>query len=361
MGSHSTAVRSLTIAACLAVSACASPLIPYSTDTPPLVLVPASQAGVQDRRGRFREIYCAVLEARAKEVPDHRPCEEALSRVGTEPEGTGKPVDLGPSKRGLVAALVPGIGYACFEKWLETPGTTKKHVSQFGFDVEIVSLDALSSSAHNAKELRDAVMAMPSPEGAPRLVLVGYSKGAPDILEAVVGYPEIWPRIAAVVSVAGAVGGSPLANDAEQYQADLLQHFPGSTCKPGDGGGVDSLRTGTRRAWLAAHPLPRELHYYSFVTFPKPERISSILERSYDKLSLIDARNDSQLIFYDEVIPGSVLGGYVNADHWAIAVPVARSHTTIGALFVTQNAYPREALMEAILRFIEEDLASSSP
>jgi hypothetical protein len=54
-----------------------------------------------------------------------------------------------------------------------------------------------------------------------------------------------------------------------------------------------------------------------------------------------------------------VLLGYVNADHWALAVPVARSHPTIGSLFVTQNAYPREALTEAILRFVEEDLARS--
>jgi hypothetical protein len=30
----------------------------------------------------------------------------------------------------------------------------------------------------------------------------------------------------------------------------------------------------------------------------------------------------------------------------------------VAALFVTQNAYPREALMEATLRFIEEDLAA---
>ena len=68
---------------------------------------------------------------------------------------------------------------------------------------------------------------MPSDAGAPRLVLVGYSKGISDILDAVVAYPEIRSRVAAVVSVAGAVGGSPLANDAEQYQADLLRYFPG--------------------------------------------------------------------------------------------------------------------------------------
>ena len=97
---------------------------------------------------------------------------------------------------------------------------------------------------------------MPSDVGAPRLVLVGYSKGISDILDAVVAYPEIRSRVAAVVSVAGAVGGSPLANDAEQYQADLLRYFPGATCNLGDGGAVASLRPATRQQWLARNPLP---------------------------------------------------------------------------------------------------------
>jgi hypothetical protein len=66
---------------------------------------------VQDKRGRFREIYCAVLQARAGEVPDARACDDALTRVGTEPAGTGQPVPLGVSSRRLVAAVVPGIGY----------------------------------------------------------------------------------------------------------------------------------------------------------------------------------------------------------------------------------------------------------
>jgi hypothetical protein len=104
------------------------------------------------------------------------------------------------------------------------------------------------------------------------------------------------------------------------------------------------MRPATRKNWLAQNPLPPELRYYSLVTFPQPERISSILTSSYKKLARIDARNDSQMIFYDQVVPGSTLVGYVNADHWALAVPIARTHDTIGSLFVTQNAYPREAL-----------------
>jgi hypothetical protein len=345
------------VAAGALLESCASkPLMPYSTDTPPLALVPAAQAGVLDKRARFREIFCATLEARKNEVPDYRPCDEALTRVGSEPAATGKPVDLAPSRRGLIAVVVPGIGYECFKHWLEPSGSVAKHVRKYGYDQLFVKVDALSSSTNNARQIRDALMAMPDEEQAPRLVLIGYSKGAPDLLEAIVAYPEIRSRVAAVVSAAGAVGGSPLADDATQAEANLLRHFPDSDCGPGDGGGVASLRPAVRQAWLAQNPLPSELRYYSIVTFPRPEHISRILESSYRKLARVDSRNDSQVIFYNEVIPGSALVAYVNADHWALAVPISRTHKNVSSMFVTQNAYPREALVEALLRFIEEDL-----
>jgi dienelactone hydrolase len=345
------------LAAALVVGCAGKPLVPWSADTPPLALVPASAAGVIDKRARFREIYCAVLEAHGRGLPDYRSCDEALTRVGTEPAGSARAVDLGASRRKLVAAIVPGIGYDCFAKWLAPAGTTAAHVRRFGYDFVALKVDALSGTAKNARQIRDAVLAMDAAD-APRVVLIGYSKGAPDVLDAIVRYPEIRPRVAAVVSAAGAIGGSPLANDAEQYQAELLQHFPGAECDAGDGGAVESLRPATRRAWLAQNPLPKDVASYSLVTFPQRERISSILTGSYDKLAHIDPRNDSQMIFYDQIIPGSSLVGFVNADHWALVVPIARQHDTIGSIFVTQNAYPREAMTEALLRFVEEDLGT---
>jgi len=339
------------------LAACASkPLVPFSTDTPPLILTPIALAGSEDKRARFREIYCAVLERDTNQFPDYRPCDDALTRVGAEPGATGRAVSLEPSQRHLIAAVVPGIGYDCIAPWLASGGTVAAHLRRHGYDWLPIKVDALSSSAKNASQIRDAIMAMPMEAGGPRLVLVGYSKGLPDILQALVTYPEIVDRIAAVVSAAGAVGGSALANEAEQYQANLFRHFPGATCDAGDGGGVADLRTEVRKAWLAQNRLPAGPTYYSLVTFPQPKRISSILEGSYDKLSLIDARNDGQVIFYDQIIPGSALMGYVNADHWALVVPIARTHSTIGSLFATQNAYPREALAEAILRFVEDYL-----
>jgi hypothetical protein len=64
------------------------------------------------------------------------------------------------------------------------------------------------------------------------------------------------------------------------------------------------------------------------------------------------------VIFYDQVIPGSVLLGYLNADHWAIFVPFNRSHPFIASNFIDKNAFPREVLLEAIVRYVEEDLNS---
>ena len=331
------------------------PLTPFNTTTPPLLLAPAS--GVSDERGRFREIFCQVLETRGRALPDYRPCEDALTRLGTEPAGDRRPVWLGPSHRRLAAYFVPGIGWDCFAGWLEPTGSVGEHVRRLGFGFETIAVDSLSSSAANARQIRDAVLRTPKRRGAPRIVLIGYSKGAPDILEAVTDYPEIRSRVAAVVSVAGAVGGSPLANGAKQSDLAMLRNWPGARCTEGDGGAVESLRPNIRQTWLAQHPLPRGVRYYSLVALPKPGQVSAVLRSSYAKLAQVDARNDSQVLFYDEVIPAGALLGYLNADHWAIAVPLARSHRTLGRILITRNAYPREALLEAILRFVEEDLS----
>lgn len=346
------------IAITLLLAACASkPLVPNTEDTPPLILAPASMAGIEDGRGRFREVACAILDSHGRELRHHRECEQAITRLRNEPPGTGKPVYLGQSKRNLIAALVPGIGWECFESWLNYENEFDGHVEKFGFHAYIFSVDGMSGTIVNARMIRDAIMKHAAELQDQQLVLIGYSKGAPDLLEAVVTYPEIHRYVAAVVSVAGAVGGSPLANAAEEKDLGLLKHIPGSECTEGDGHAVESLRPAVRRQWLADNPLPDSVRYYSLVTYPEPDRISSVLKSTNKKLSAVDSRNDSQVIFYDQVIPGSTLLGYLNADHWAIAVPVAEAHPFIGRHFVDKNEYPRQAIAEAVLRYIEEDMA----
>ena len=339
----------------------AAPLQPFSRNTAPLMLAPAIQAEDQDRRGRFREIFCAVLDRHQGNDPGHPACDQALATVGDEPPGRDRPVFLGRPRHPLTMIFIPGLGWDCIAHWLNDSGEIAAHLQAAGFDMIMASLDGLAASGHNAALIRDTIMNLPASGTDPDLVLVGYSKGAVDALTAVGSYPELRPRIAAVVSLAGAVGGSPLANQASEGLFNLMEYFPGSTCRPATSGrsALQDLHTDTRKNWLANHPLPDDVRSYSLITFPEPRQVSRILKRYYRKLAQVDPRNDGQVIFYDQFIPGSQLVAYLNADHLAVAVPIERSHDIIGSLLFNRNAFPRKALFEALLRLIDEDLQSA--
>jgi hypothetical protein len=194
-----------------------------------------------------------------------------------------------------------------------------------------------------------------------RVVLIGYSKGTPDILEGLVTYRELVQRVAAVVSISGAIHGSPLADDAPASMLGMLEYLPGSECDEGDGGALDSLKPSIRRDFLRTHELPNTVQYYSLASFAEREQISFGLRGSYDDLAKIDPRNDSQMLFYDQIIPGGALLGFVNADHWAVALPVSRQRPALAATLVNRNEFPREILLEAIVRHVEEQLLATPP
>jgi hypothetical protein len=343
----------------LIVAGCASqPLLQDGDETPPLALVPVGEAGIIDQRGRFREIFCALNDDHGAELPDHRPCDQALHDLPGETPGDGRPVNLGRARVDLHLVIVPGLAAQCFGEWTLPLRDAARHVEQLGYEVSWIDVDGLSSSRRNAGEISEAILGME--DGGRPIVLLGYSKGMSDALEALVD-PEVAERITAVVSFAGAVNGSPLAEKSSAVLLKALAYVPGLSCDSGDRGAVDSLLRSNRTEWLAAHRLPASIHYYSVVSYAAREQISAMLHSSYDELAMIDPRNDSQLLYYDAIVPGSRLLGYVNADHFAIALPLARD-SALTAEFVNRNAFPREILLEAILKSIEEDLlAAGSP
>jgi hypothetical protein len=262
------AIAMMGLLAILATACSSQPKKPYTTGFDPLAEMPG---GVVDGRGRFREIFCAIDADHGQVLPDFMPCDEALVRVGAEPPPSGRPVDLGHCRADFLVGLVPGLGWECIKGWLDHDNSGPRHVAQFGYEARLIEVDSLSGSAHNARQIRDFIESLPAADRDRPLILVGYSKGSPDLLEFLAEFPETAQRVAAV---AGAVYGS-------------------------------------------------------------------------------------QLVFHDQVIPGSTLMGFANADHWAMAVPVARQHAFAAHTFVSRNDYPREVLFEAVLRFIEEDLAVS--
>ena len=64
-------------------------------------------------------------------------------------------------------------------------------------------------------------------------------------------YPELSKRVTVVVSIAGAVGGSPLAENTSQSLLNVLAYIPQSGCEIGDDKALESIHTETRKIWLA--------------------------------------------------------------------------------------------------------------
>lgn len=342
--------------ALLLVAACASqPGTPYTLDAAPLTFLDDGGPATADQRGRFREILCAVSEASGGQFADQRPCDEILHRFSDEPPGPGEPVRLGPARSKLLIAAVAGLGADCFPELLQPFPLAFAHLRRLGYRTEAIEVGGLSGSASNGRRIRDAVLAMDLAADE-RLILVGYSKGTPDILEGLAAYPELQERVAAVISIAGAVAGSPLSVDAPDWMLSLVGYLPGSNCADGGGGAVESLKPSVRRSFAANHPLPQGVAFYSLGTFAPPEDISTLLRGSYDELSRIDPRNDGQMLFYDQVIPGGALLGFVRSDHWAVALPFARAHPNLAPGLIDRNGFPREVLLEAAVRHVEERL-----
>ncbi len=334
------------------------PVLQYSLETPPLILAPTGLAGVADGRGRFREIYCAVQEDHGDRFDHNRPCDETLHRLSGEPAATGKPVHLGGARIDMRILVVPGTMSECVKDILSPLPYARAHLEEHGYKTDLLMVGGRSSSTYNATQIRDYLLAM---EAVPSeiIVLIGFSKGTTDALEAVANHPEAAQRVAAVVGFAGVVSGSPLADNLPGFQEELFKQFTLPACEEGDRGAVESLRRSTRVAWLAEHRLPDSVRYFSVAALAERENISAMARGSYDTLAMIDPRNDGQVIFFDAIIPGSTLLGYANADHWAIALPITRDMPTVSKTLISRNEFPREIFLEAIVRFVEEALLES--
>ena len=306
-----------------------------------------------DRRSAFRQIFCEVSDVHGASAPDYRECEEALRRLVPEPDipliDRARSGDAAP----MTLLVVLGLGFDCVRRFVDGNGQLLSVAEELGHSIEIVAIDGWGSSDANADIIRDRIheLAEEQPEG--RLVLVGYSKGTNDILTSLVNYPEAGGQVDAVVSIAGAVGGSQLALGAGDWSLGLLKALPGSTCTVPDDSALGSLYPEVRRRWLEENSLPAHVAYFSIVSYPELDRISTALRPGFRSLADVDARNDGQVIVLDQVIPGSEVLGFVNADHWAVTLPIARAHPWLAAAGINRNDFPREILLEAILKYVD--------
>jgi hypothetical protein len=254
--------------------------------------------------------------------------------------------------------VVGGAFSDCFGASSVAFGPAVAELRADGVAVTEAGISGRSSARYNASLLAVTISAARlQPEEV--VVLVGYSKGTVDILEFLAAYPELAVGVDAVVSVAGAVHGSSLAAEGAWAYDRLLGHAFEERCAGGDGGVVDSLLPEARERWLAGNPLPAGIRFYTVSAFAGSDRMSLALRAGWQLLATKDIRNDGQLTVAESLVPGSALLGYVNADHWGVAISVEES---LGALIARRDdrPFPQTVLLESILRYVSADVAGGA-
>lgn len=338
------------------LTACSSPrTTSIESLGPALVTAPLVLATATDRRAEFRETFCSLLIQDAEYgLTD---CNAWLQRLPDEAvwDARGRVVLEQPAEK-LELVFVSGLLAECFEKTASLFSDVIPRLAALGYHSSMIPVRGRASSEVNAAVIRDFFVDRSSGNPSRHYLLIGYSKGVVDSLQALVTYPEVASHVKAVISIAGTINGSPLADAWSSLYEGLLADFPFSSCPTIDRHELESLKPSIRLNWLAMNRLPDEVAYFSIVGVPSEDRISRALRHSYSLLSRIDPRNDGQVLFSDAVIPRSTMLAYVNADHWAVALPLQANAPWIARSLADQNRFPRTTMIEAALILIHDEL-----
>lgn len=354
--------RSLTLRTSAAVlpallmAGCASlPPDLYSPSTTPIALGSTSDFGVRDLRASYRAAVCRRISG-----ADERCAEWLLELAGEDPAPpprTALPPTTADLAQRYRIAFVPGFLSECFERMARPFADTERALRDRGYTVDFFKTSGRGSAAVNARRLAGHFESL-APDPRP-IILFAYSKGLPDTLAFIAAYPEAASRIAAVVSVAGAANGSPLADDLLTPYGNLVADLPLPGCEAGSGEEMHDLRRDVRLAWWREYGTQIRVPVFTLVAAPRPQNVSPGMRSTYRWLARIDPRNDGRLLWFDQVVPGSHLLGYANADHWTIAIPVTEALPRFGVLF--QDGAPRTALVEGAIEVVDYSLRSPSP
>ncbi|MBK9166384.1 MAG: LssY C-terminal domain-containing protein [Bryobacterales bacterium] len=300
----------------------------------------------RDRSVEFSNLFCSVLE---QNNPDGGRWGECGQYLETKPDGR---VELGPISNDYRVLVVPGLMNTCFRGAPAYREGRDYLERSFGMTAEILSVPN-DSSEDNAKQIA-AYLKEKMAGDKRKYIVLGYSKGAPDLQVALAQEPGVKDAVAAFISVAGAVGGSPIADTIPGMAERWIRQYGLPNCEGDLSAGFRSLSQRVRRAFLATYPDPI-VPSYSLPAYSVAENTSTMLQQSWRMMSAMARKQDSQLTVRDAMIPGSVYLGSALGDHFAVALPFESSDEQIKRM-ADKNTYPRSALLEAMVRFVIADL-----
>lgn len=294
----------------------------------------------------FAGVFCSVLAANP-DTGEWGACGQYL-----EGAAAVKPATLGALDTKYHVVIVPGFLSSCFS---ETPAFSKgqKSLQTRNVVVDLIPVPNDASSA-NAKLIATTLHTMIGKDPR-KVILVGYSKGSPDIYEMLTTNPDLRGNIAAFISVAGAIGGSPVADTIPGQADQWIQKFNMKGCQGDINSGFKSLSRSVRQAYLNANP-SAGVPTYSIVAQSTKDSTSTSLMESWTILGSMGSVEDGQLLKPDAIVPESKFLGGAIADHFAIALPFEDSTDGTIKKGMNKNHYPRAALLEALVRFVEADL-----
>lgn len=314
------------------------------------VLVLELSGSSPDRTAAFADVFCSVLEQEHPDAGSWGDCSQYLA------DAAPHKATLGAIPNAYRLVVVPGVLSSCASA---TPafqqGRAYLH-DKFGLSAELLPVPNASSEA-NGRQIAQYLKEQ-SKNDPRKFVLLGYSKGAPDIQVALASDPEAAATVAAFITVAGAVGGSPIADELPMSADRWIQAFHFGQCEGDLSAAFHSLRREERRAFLADHPDP-VVPTYSLAAVADKAMTSKMLLENWQLLNVYDPQHDSQVIKDDAIVPGARFLGAAHADHFAVALPFEDLKDAEVQKLVDKNHYPRTALLEALLRYVIQDLQSS--
>jgi hypothetical protein len=191
-------------------------------------------------------------------------------------------------------------------------GAQRQLLTRLGIANVLVSSGESDSVEDNAAAIVAAVRALEHPHG--RIILVSASKsGAEAALALSQLTPEESTRVAAWVNIAGALGGTPLADKTLRVPARWLARgiFWASRW---DWAGLTSLATEPRRQRLAGLQLPGSITVLNVVAVPVSGSVGYQVFSGYQVL-ISEGPNDGVVLLADTVWPGGVNLVALGADH----------------------------------------------
>jgi hypothetical protein len=341
------AFRSVAAALALIAAACGgAPPSPFHIM--PSALVPITPA--HNRARAFGRVFCGTLKHFAD--PNGRPwgdCSRYLESVDAPPP---KPDEFSLTSRVL---FVAGFGDECM-KDVRAFGPSIAHLKdEHAVEVETYRSAPYASSAENGRAIARRIdESLKADAMHRRFILVGYSKGAVDLLEALDLLDGPATKVSALITIAGMVSGTP---EARAFRALFAPARPwiDPRCPTNIGNAVDELLPDVRLR-LAKHSVPL-VPTYAVVGVTSSEATSKVFQDSWKRLSRYAAEQDGVLPAWHGVLDGATFLGVVRADHWAVALPFDETGNRPKA--IDRNRFPRDALFEALLRFVSADLAKS--